>query len=881
MKMKLLAQAIAAIGLLGSAVAHADDNGGDQLERVTITGSNIKSINKEGATPVQIIKKEEIAKTGASTVAQLLDHLTAVSGVTAGTDANSFTPGAASAGLHGMDAKYTLILLNGRRLPTYAQLAGGTDSFTDLNTLPLSVIESVEILRDGASAIYGSDAVAGVINFKTKRNYQGLNSYARYGQTSAGDGMEQSAGISGGVGDLDKDGYNALFSLDTYHREPVFYSKHDATKSRDYRRFGGADNRYQATWGGWTLDDGAPHPFSVMPDCATATVKKPNGNTICPIDYDQVDSQLSPRTTRLGLLSVLTRKLDADSQLYAELGFNQTRTSLSSGNAFINDYELSPGNASYPTDPALLAKLKAINPAFKPGVSSVDVYRSINEGRENTTDAVSNTARAVFGYSTTYKNWDYDASVNFSQNTVTNHNLVVMNTFLDSLTNGNPSGPTYNPFIHGNPASSVTPYEKQQTIEGTSGFQGLELKAAQSNLFSLPGGEAGFAAGVQWWRETLENNPSSDMQNGLIMNQAPQSYFTAARSIFAVYSELNLPVIKNLDVNLAVRNDHYNDLGSTFNPKASFTYRPVKEVLFRGSATSGFKAPSFTQMYLTNTGFNSGPDLAKCAQQGIAAQDCTSESFKLISGGNPHLTPETNKSFSFGMVLQPTKELFASVDFYRINQKNVINSLSLEDVLANPGKYPGAIVRKPSDPGVLGDIDHINLPYDNIGRRVVAGLDIELKYDLSLGEYGKLKFSNEQNRVLTYQDSTQKTDPLREEVDYATMPRWKNVFTTEYSYGKYSVGLTARSYSGFKNLTSAISDPATIGKKSPRIPSYTAWDLDVSAQPLKQLSVSAGVKNLGAKIPPYISNYTDPGVFSGSDTDLWGRTYYVNFNYKF
>lgn len=219
MRVKTLAQAIAAIGLLGSGFAHAADD--NQLERVTITGSNIKRISKEGALPVEVLKKEDIEKTGASTTVQLLESLTSTNDVISGTNSSSFAAGAATVGLRGMSSKYVLVLLNGRRLPNYAMFQGGSDAFVDLNSLPISMIDSVEILRDGASAIYGSDAVAGVINFKTKRNFQGTQISTRYGQTEDGDGMEQSAGVMGGIGDKAKDGYNLLWEFNAYHREPV------------------------------------------------------------------------------------------------------------------------------------------------------------------------------------------------------------------------------------------------------------------------------------------------------------------------------------------------------------------------------------------------------------------------------------------------------------------------------------------------------------------------------------------------------------------------------------------------------------------------------------------------------------------------------------
>ncbi|OBU87987.1 TonB-dependent receptor plug domain-containing protein [Chromobacterium subtsugae] len=880
MRIKILAQAIAAFGLMGGGFAHAADGSDSQLERVTITGSNIKRISKEGALPVEVLKREDIEKTGASTTVQLLDNLTSSGSVLSGTNSASFAAGAATAGLRGMSSKYVLVLINGRRLPNYAMFISGTDSFVDLNTIPLAMIDSVEILRDGASAIYGSDAVAGVINFKTKRNFQGVKATTRYGQTEDGDGMEQGAGLMGGIGDLSKDGQNFMWSFDAYHREPVFASKHEPTKTLDYRRFGGKDSRSGTLWGSWK-DYSNGKFYNPLPGCPKSLVTLSNGNTICPSDNDELGTQLSPRTSRYGLNGNYTKRIGSDSELFVEASVNRSQTSLDGGYAWMSQVQIKNGNAAYPTNPATLAAMQALYPQFTPG-DTLQVTRSLYELGKSMVDVTADTYRVVAGGTTTIGDWDFEGSVNLGESKVTmqTSNAILNAPFMNMLQNGAPAGqPMFDPFAQNNQAGSLTPYATNLTNSANSKLQMLELKTSKSELAQLPGGPLGFAAGVQWWHESIESSPDALIRSGSIMNYAAQQGLQSSRSVAAAYAELSLPVIKNLEAQLAVRADHYNDFGDTVNPKFAFSYRPWQQVMFRGSATSAFKAPSLPQLYASRQAYQSIYDYAQCADKGISTANCTSVKQQIRSGGNPNLKAETNKSYGLGVVLQPMKELSASIDWYKLDQKDTIQALPAQYVVDHPELFPGYVVRKPSGiAGIRGDIDYISTPYANAGKTITSGIDIDVQYDLSLGGYGKLSFREQQTRYLTYQDTVLPTDSLLENVDYGGMPRWKNLFTVDYRYDKYSAAITARSYAGYKN---AASPRDTIAANVPqRVPSYTAFDLNFGVRPLKTLEINGGIRNVGNRVPPYAAG-ASLVTFSGPSTDLWGRTYYITADYKF
>lgn len=880
MKRSYLAVAAAGMGLgMGAWAEEAVP-----LERVTVTGSNIKRIGKEKALAVEVIKKEDIDKTGASTVIQLLDRLPSVGSLLAGTNSNSFAAGAATAGLRGMSSKYVLVLLNGRRLPNYAMFISGTDAFVDLNTLPLSMIESVEILRDGASAIYGSDAVAGVINFKTRRNFRGAEATLRGGGNLDGDGIEHGLNLSGGFGDLEQDGQNLLLSFDVYHREPVFSRNHDATRSNDYRFQGGPDLRSGAQWGYW--NDRTPNAdrsnalAKPLPGCPPwRLTTRPSGAALCVSDVDELGTQLSPRTSRYGLTAHYTRRLSGDAEFFAELGLNRTETPLDGGYSFVQTI-VGPGWAVYPRD----GGLASVYPDFKP-TDNLQITRNLSESGRRLNEITSDTYRAVLGGRALWRDWDLESSLNLGLNKVEarQNNVVLNDAFLAMLRNGTDGGPLYNPFSQHNDAAALRPYLATIANTSSSRLSAFEFKASNEEWFRLPAGPAGFAAGLQWSHESIDAQPDPLLQTGKIMNFAVQQSLRASRSVLSAFSEVNLPVLKNLEVQLALRADRYNDFGDTFNPKLAFSFRPWEPAMLRGSVTTGFKAPTLPQLYASRQAYTSVYDYAQCADRGIARERCGLASNQLRSGGNPGLNPEESRNYALGLVLQPTPALSATVDWYRIEVSNTVQSLDPQYVLDNPDRFPGFVARKPADlPGVRGDIDYISAPYMNIGKTRTSGVDIDVQYDWSLGAYGKLKFRNAQSRIFSYRESQTETDPMLEYADYGAQPRWKNVFEVSYSRGSYSLGLTARSYASFKNLYSQLY--RNVGDVKERVGSYTALDINFGLKPSKGFSVSGGIRNLGNRMPSYATGAGFSGgaaAYSGPATDLWGRMLYLSGRYVF
>ncbi len=239
-----MALSLFATGMLLTGSLHGQEvSANNPIQKVEVTGSNLKHIEAEGPSAVVVVRRIDIERSGAGTVVELLGKMTGVTGAFDGTNSNSFSQGAAAVSLRGLGEKNTLVLLNGRRIANYGYAQNTDSTFVDLNSIPLSALERVEVLRDGASAIYGSDAVAGVINFITRRNYEGIEASARVAGNQAGDAKETSVGITAGFGNLSTDKQNVLLSFDAFHRDPTQNGKHSLTRSDDRRPYGGTDGR--------------------------------------------------------------------------------------------------------------------------------------------------------------------------------------------------------------------------------------------------------------------------------------------------------------------------------------------------------------------------------------------------------------------------------------------------------------------------------------------------------------------------------------------------------------------------------------------------------------------------------------------------------------
>lgn len=881
-----------AVGLLAGstwlAAAQAQNTADTGVQRVVVTGSNIARIDREGPTAVEIVNRLQIEKSGASTTAELLSKLPSVKMQLDGDDKSTFASGATSAGLRGLDAKYTLILLNGRRLANYGFADGAENSFVDLNNIPLAAIDSVEILRDGASAIYGSDAVAGVINFRTRRDFTGLEATGNIGINEKGDGSTGNVSVTKGWGNAAHDGYNVLLTVDAFKRNALQSGMHTGTSNRDYRRFGGSDGRKTTEFQGNVYDFDTAEPAFVIPGCQGKVEVDPvSHDNVC---YTDPNRELSPAIERFGVSAIVTKRLNGEDELFAELGWNRNKNSYPKDYATLDNRLLLPTDGT--TNPGVLGlpgpSADGTLAGFTPG-DRLQVRHAVTEAGRQAELTTGTTLRVVGGWRGALHDWDSELSVNLNQNKLRDEetNRLLAAEAGAAVKAGILGQGGYDPFNPANPASVVNPMMTTLEREATSRLGVLEWKMSKPELFNYQGRPVGFAWGAQASHESIEDNPDPRTVAGLIVNTGG-TYARASRSLYSAYGELSVPLLSTLEMQLAARADHYSDFGNSYNPKLALAWRPTSTVLVRGSATTSFKAPTLLEIGATTSAYQTVADWARCGPLGYVGPNCA-YSPKDYLKGNPDLKAEKARNYALGVVLQPSQALTVSLDWYGIRQRDTIQALDAQYLIDNEDIIPGfaaLIGRDPRNPVLekrypglnKGRLHDITTPYINVGKTNLSGLDLDVKYDLALGE-GKLHLRETNSYTLQYEQSVVAGVAPTDRRDGTDHPKWSNAFTAAYEFGPHEIGLTAHTHASTLNITDPTyaQDPAVTNA---RVPSYTVWDVNYSLRPGKQFDVNVGINNVFAKAIVYSNSaFKDERVQSLNDAV--GRYVYVNMRYAF
>lgn len=881
-----------AVGILAGttwlAAAQAQNLADAGVQRVVVTGSNIARIDSEGPTAVEIVSRLQIEKSGASTTAELLGKLPSVNIQLTGNDSLSFAGGASSAGLRGLDPKYTLILLNGRRLANYGFADGAENSFVDLNSIPLAAIDSVEILRDGASAIYGSDAVAGVINFRTRRDYSGMEVTGNIGANEKGDGSTGNVSVTKGWGDSEHDGYNVLLTVDALKRNSLQRGMHAGTANRDRRRYGGSDKRFTTEFQGSVYDFDTSEPSFVIPGCkGSIEVDPATHDNVC---YTNPSRELTPAIERFGVSTIVTKRLSGNDELFAELGWNRNKT------AFPTDYAALDDRLQVPTDgttnPGVLGlpgpSADGTLAGFTPG-DTLQVRHSITEAGRQVEVTTGTTLRLVGGWRGAVRGWDSELSLSLNQNKLRDEqtNQVLAAEAASAVKAGILGQGGYDPFNPANPASVVNPMLTTLEREATSRLGALEWKMSKPELFSYQGRPVGFAWGAQASHESIEDRPDLRAIAGLIVSQGG-TRANASRSLYSAYGELSVPLLSTLEMQLAARADHYSDFGNSYNPKLALAWRPNAAVLLRGSATTSFKAPTLLEIGSTTSAYQTVADWARCGPLGYVGATC-SYSPKAYLKGNPNLKAEKADNYALGMVWQASPALAVSLDWYGIHQRDTIQPLDAQYLIDHEDSIPGyaaLIGRDPRNPSLekrypglnKGRLHDITTPYINVGKTNLSGLDLDVKYDVALGA-GKLHLRETNSYTLQFDQSVVAGVAPSDRLDGTNHPKWSNALRAAYELGQHELGLTAHTYAGTLNITDPTYTQDTAVTNA-RIPSYTVWDVNYSLRPGRQVDVNVGINNVFNRGVVYASStYKDDHVQALND--VVGRYVYVNLRYVF
>src|SRR4051812_41778542 len=401
---------------LAAFAASASAQQAQKVEKIEVTGSNIKRVDAEGPAPVQVISRQDIERSGSNTVSEVLRYLPSNSGGSYDESfVGSFARGSSGLSLRGLGQKSTLVLINGRRMAVYSFAQNLSDTFVDLNSIPLAAIERIEILKDGASAIYGSDAIAGVVNVILRKDYNGAEMTLGGGVSSRWDGQEVRASGAAGVGQPGVDRYNVLVALDYFSRETVWLRDRPNTSSGDYREIPGGENTPNSTVGnpGTYLRRPGTNPFpgftrQPFANCPPDRVLFFQGNNNCSENINVYFSAI-PETQRAGLYTRGTYEFSPSLSAFAEIAFNHDKTFTQVNPFAVPSNQIGPGVAR--AIQAILPVGHNSNPFSVP----VEVRYRFDDIGPRQVDNITDATRIVAGLNGSWNAWSWETAAGYTQ----------------------------------------------------------------------------------------------------------------------------------------------------------------------------------------------------------------------------------------------------------------------------------------------------------------------------------------------------------------------------------------------------------------------------------------------------------------------------------
>jgi iron complex outermembrane recepter protein len=872
-----------------------------QFEKVEITGSSIVRKEQTQALPVQVITRDDIRRSGSSSIADILQNLPIMSMVVNSAAMSTTTGGYSTVALRGLPAG-TLLLLNGKRLASYGrQSVMGVDRpSVDINTVPLSAIEKIEILSDGASSLYGSDAIAGVINIITRAEQKDVEIMAEKIATAQGGGAGQQVTLNAGKGSLNRDGYSVRLTAEVFHRDPL-----QASDRPQY-----AQGRYMVERGGqqYAIDGSGltsyttPGVFFIGANATTGVPKKvfsllyKDGQ--CPSNYVPMIGQPSCQYSTYSAMSIYPQQdsrkllisgeklLEGGATAYVEILHSDLKDSEFAGQSWpAVIYKIGASRTSVGYQEAVDAGLNPAKVQFLWGPSLLDGMKRAYEQHN---------WRVVTGVKGEWGAWDYDAHVYKAQSEVI-RNAEMINYAGTLLASGSVlSDPNMlKPLTPDNPLTSALNglrNNMQTWDQGVTATTVGNFRASRP-LMEIDGKDVMLGTGLEWRREGTDYRYVS-------FNESQPS-FQAARDIQAAYLELQVPVTRQWNLAASRRIDHYSDLGSTHNSKLASYFDFENGWSARTSWGTGFRAPSLGQMQdvgklyaLGTTSFlnQCSADMLLVAANTRTANgqsaNCVKNAVMNVYGnGNPDLKPELSQQKSVGAAYRPTRNLSITADWWSIHMRDVISLMPDAEVYANPLQYSGFFVAQSS--GILA----MRLPNYNIGQRIKKGIDFDVRWRVPT-DVGQWNLFAQGTYNLTSQDQTQ---PGRAFV--SDLGRYSGITDsiTPRLRMRWIAGLTTPTWSvhGVLNYTSGYADQDRSGVNVNtgqsvlltgfNVPSFTTVDVNALYQLSPAVSLRTTIGNLLNRQAPQAFTATTTQVFGANTRDhsLWGRTFSVALIAKF
>jgi len=934
-----------AVGTLGTGTAFAQETAQEEkattLDKIEVTGTRIKRVDIETASPVFTMDKEAIDATGAVTIGDFLQETPAVSGAATNPQVNNGGgTGAATVSLRGLGSARTLLLVNGRRLVT-----------NDVNAIPINMVERVEVLKDGASAIYGSDAIGGVVNFILRKDFDGAIFSATTGVSSRSDAAQTGASLTFGT---TSDKGSLIVGLNYDKQEEVRSSDRDHSKAQLYYYYGEVIElgSSRVPNGRWVVPRSVASAGGAdLSACAGTSANVPlirkdgaSGSSIsdfrCFIggganndayNFQVANINLTPQE-RIGMFVNGSYQLTDNIEAYVEGFFHNTTSNFEIA---AEPFDGRPSQANVPISASNL-----YNPF---GVDIIDGrLRLVNVG--NRTEEFETTRfQSTIGFKGSFgdSSWSWDLGYLYGQEKQTSeaHGELFRSKLAAAL------GPSMIDPATGNPICVTTPGNAATAISGcvpvnffgpapapgTAEFNALQaiapffhdrtdsdLKVYYANvsgdLFEMPAGAAQLAVGLESTKETLDFQPDALRQLNPITGECDttgncSSGVVGSLSRDEIYAELYLPILSDvafadrLSVTLGSRYSDYSAFGETTNSKIGLEWKPFKDLLIRGTFAEVFRSPTIGDLFspisesadtfldpCNGTTTNPNNACENVPLDGSFSQ--TDSQLNAQVGGNPDLKPEEGWVRTIGFVYSPSyvENLSFTVDMWTVKLEDNIGALGASNILQacyNSGNFCDRFERDSA-----GEVAFVDNRLSNPGRVDTKGVDFSVKYALRDTPWGTFRASLDTTYTARYDRAVivegvglVDFDDFAGEFAEASsggeghFARWRGLGNLSWSMGDWSANYTTR-YIHHVDEQAKYSGGLIVGATELRVPSVTYHDLEASYRFAPNIKVSLGVDNFTDETAPVVY-----GGFNGSTDmrtyDVVGRFYWARAEVKF
>lgn len=761
------------------------------VQRIEITGSNIRRADAETPSPVQVISADDLKKSGYTTVSQVLQNITANGQGTLSTGfPGAFAGGATGLSLRGLTTAATLVLIDGHRMAPYPLSDDGQRSFVDISSIPFDAVERIEVLKDGASAVYGSDAMAGVVNIILKKSYIGTQVAAEGGTTTEGGGTTYHASVTHGIGDYNEDGYNAYVSLEVRHQGDITQKDRQGTgqwSRLDQTNIGGNNQTPGASIGQGGIRATPPTYGTVYLTPLTGAFTAANSvfypSTVvnansaykgnCTYDtlmaggctYVNPHAEIQPATQNVNIIGSFDKKLQDDWKLDVKASFFDSKGEQYNAGSQANGLTLfatsfqplvavSAGVAPHLVGSAFSVTVPGTYPGNTLGVTSK--VRGVNlDAPVAHTEFDAKSYRLVGDLTGSLGAWDIDASLGYTRvNTSFTDYGATNAAALQAALNR-----TTNPYsiTGGNSAADNAAIYPVEGATDTSTLEFAELHATRS-LMQMAGGDMGFSTGGAFIRRELNAVAPPLIAEGIVSGN--NAYAQGTQTDTSLYAELYAPVLKSLELDGHVRYDHFDNAGNATTPSAGFKFTPVPEFALRGTYGKGFRAPNSAENGQAGQAYSAGTgaDPVLCPNGPTAAGAVISQcnyNVVYLNAANPHLNSEKSTSETLGVILEPIKGWSTTLDAYQVEIKdqivagtgdpaNAVRGSILPDTCSDGNG--GVVACTP----VAGPILYIPVEYVNANSTKVSGLELDSRYKFKMGDMGSLTAEINWSHMMSY-----------------------------------------------------------------------------------------------------------------------------------